>query len=69
MVAHPVVRVLVALALALVALNGYAEEISGKVVRVADGDTITVLGPGNQQHKIRLMGIDATSTTKSMSKY
>ncbi len=37
----------------------HAESLSGKVVRVSDGDTITVLGPGNQQHKIRLMGIDA----------
>jgi len=36
-----------------------AEELTGKVVRVADGDTITVLGTGNKQHKIRLMGIDA----------
>ena len=49
-----------ALALALFyALTASAEELTGKVVRVADGDTITVLGPGNQQHKIRLMGIDA----------
>ena len=48
----------VALALFYV-LTASAEELTGKVVRVADGDTITVLGPGNQQHKIRLMGIDA----------
>lgn len=31
---------------------------SGKVVRVADGDTITVLAPGNRQVKVRLYGID-----------
>ena len=48
----------VALALFYV-LSASAEELAGKVVRVADGDTITVLGPGNKQHKIRLMGIDA----------
>jgi endonuclease YncB( thermonuclease family) len=36
-----------------------AEVISGKVVRVADGDTITVLDEQMQQHKIRLAGIDA----------
>lgn len=36
-----------------------AEVISGKVVRVADGDTITVLDSLMQQHKIRLSGIDA----------
>jgi endonuclease YncB( thermonuclease family) len=32
--------------------------ITGKVVRVSDGDTITVL-EGGRQYKIRLEGIDA----------
>lgn len=36
-----------------------ADVVSGKVVRVADGDTITVLDAQMQQHKIRLAGIDA----------
>lgn len=36
-----------------------ADIVSGKVVRVADGDTITVLDEQMQQHKIRLAGIDA----------
>ena len=31
----------------------------GKVVHVADGDTITVLDNTHIQHKIRLTGIDA----------
>ena len=39
--------------------NGHAEEIRGKVVRLADGDTITVMDAEKVQHKIRLMGIDA----------
>ena len=34
-------------------------EIIGKVVSVADSDTITVLDEQRQQHKIRLAGIDA----------
>ncbi len=34
-------------------------EISGKVVAIADGDTLTVLDGSNTQHKIRLAGIDA----------
>lgn len=33
--------------------------ITGTVVGVADGDTITVLDGGRQQYKIRLAGIDA----------
>ena len=33
--------------------------VQGKVVSVADGDTITVLDAQKAQHKIRLQGIDA----------
>jgi endonuclease YncB( thermonuclease family) len=36
-----------------------AETIVGRVVGVADGDTITVLDAQRVQHKIRLAGIDA----------
>jgi len=36
-----------------------AAELHGKVVAIADGDTITVLDAQHQQHKIRLSGIDA----------
>lgn len=39
--------------------TAYAEVLSGRVVGVADGDTITVLDSTNTQHKIRLGGIDA----------
>jgi len=34
-----------------------SEELSGRVVGIADGDTITILS-GKAQHKIRLYGID-----------
>jgi endonuclease YncB( thermonuclease family) len=34
-------------------------EIAGKVVKIADGDTLTILDSANTQHKIRLAGIDA----------
>jgi hypothetical protein len=43
----------------LIALKGLAEELIGKVIKVSDGDTITVLDSNNQKHKIRLKGIDA----------
>ena len=33
--------------------------LEGKVIRIADGDSITVLDSENTQHKIRLAGIDA----------
>ncbi|OYZ69245.1 MAG: nuclease [Methylophilaceae bacterium 17-43-7] len=39
--------------------SAYADVLSGRVVGVADGDTITVLDSTNTQHKIRLGGIDA----------
>lgn len=41
------------------ALSVHADTITGRVVGVADGDTITVLDANRQQHKIRLQGIDA----------
>ena len=33
--------------------------VSGRVISVADGDTITIIGDGNAQYKIRLNAIDA----------
>jgi endonuclease YncB( thermonuclease family) len=37
----------------------FAGIIEGKVVKVADGDTITVLDSNKEQHRVRLAGIDA----------
>jgi len=37
----------------------HSATITGRVVGVADGDTVTVLDASNTQHKIRLSGIDA----------
>lgn len=50
---------LLAVTLFLSVQIAYAATISGRVVGVADGDTITVLDSTNTQHKIRLAGIDA----------
>jgi len=41
------------------ACTANAETITGRVVGVADGDTITVLDANKVQYKIRLSGIDA----------
>lgn len=43
----------------LVVSSAGADQLTGRVVSIADGDTITVLDAANQQHKIRLAGIDA----------
>ena len=51
-------RIIVTVALAL-ACTVNAATITGQVVGVADGDTITVLDADKIQHKIRLAGIDA----------
>jgi len=45
--------------LVFVACTAHAETVTGMVVGVADGDTITVLDADKVQHKIRLAGIDA----------
>lgn len=46
--------------LALAALSSSAETpLHGRVVSVADGDTVTLLDTENKQYKIRLAGIDA----------
>jgi endonuclease YncB( thermonuclease family) len=37
----------------------WAQTVTGKVVRVADGDTLTILDAGKRQHRIRLVDIDA----------
>ena len=37
----------------------WADILHGRVVGIADGDTITVLDASNTQYKIRLAGIDA----------
>ena len=43
----------------------FAGEIAGRVVRIADGDTITILDVANSQHKIRLCGIDAPESRQA----
>ena len=50
---------LIFLYLLLFTILSFAEEIIGKVIKVSDGDTITVQDSNNQKYKIRLKGIDA----------
>ena len=50
---------LLALALTLAVTCHAQDTFKGKVIRIADGDTFTVLTEGNNQVKVRISGIDA----------
>lgn len=52
-------RRLLAAFLFLLPFTSNAETLTGYVVGIADGDTITVVDPNRRQHKVRLAGIDA----------
>ena len=49
-------------------LTAFADTLIGKFVKVADGDTITVLDSTNTQHRIRLQGIDAPERKQAFGK-
>ncbi len=40
-------------------LTASADSLTGKVVKITDGDTLYVLDANYKEHKIRLAGIDA----------
>ncbi len=45
-----------------------AQTLTGKVVGITDGDTITILDGNNRQHKIRLYGIDTPESGQAFGK-
>ena len=45
-----------------------AEKIDALVIKVADGDTITIIDEQKKTHKVRLQGIDAPEKNKHMVK-
>lgn len=49
-------------------LTAQADYLSGKVVRVADGDSITILDANSEQHRVRLSGIDAPERGQAFSR-
>jgi endonuclease YncB( thermonuclease family) len=49
------------------ALAGQVQTIHGRVISIADGDTITILDSAHQQHRIRFNGIDAPEKTQPFS--
>jgi endonuclease YncB( thermonuclease family) len=56
---------LILIALQLASAVASAATLRGRVVSIADGDTITVLDAQHVQHKIRLQGIDAPESRQS----
>lgn len=52
------------IAVFMLCLLAQADTLTGKVVSIADGDTITILDSANKQHKIRLQGIDAPESNQ-----
>lgn len=47
----------------------YSETVNGRVVAVADGDTLTILDVANTQIKIRLAAIDAPEKTQAFGNH
>jgi endonuclease YncB( thermonuclease family) len=58
------IRFLTALALGLFSLASSAATLSGRVVAISDGDTVTVQDPRSKKHKIRLAGIEAPDSAQ-----
>lgn len=52
-------KTIIAVCFVFISSLAWGSTLTGRVVGVADGDTITVLDADNIQHKIRLAGIDA----------
>jgi endonuclease YncB( thermonuclease family) len=61
-------RLSVVVVLLLASQAAVAADIVGRVVSIADGDTLTVLDVHNQQHKISLAGIDAPDMQVSQAR-
>ena len=57
------IALIVSLLVMSIALN--AQTLQGRVVRVADGDTITILDSTNSQNKVRLNKIDAPEKSQA----
>jgi endonuclease YncB( thermonuclease family) len=49
----------------LVSITASADTLTGRVIGISDGDTLTVLDSSNHQHKIRLAAIDAPEKSQA----
>lgn len=62
---HRVARLATATALLHLAIAAHSAELVGRVVSVSDGDTVTILTPSKEQHRVRLAGIDAPESRQA----
>lgn len=58
-------KIILAFIFIALSLTSHADSLQGKVVRVIDGDTISVEVGDNEIYKIRLSGIDAPEKTQA----
>lgn len=56
---HSLKSAFITLILLGISLTANADSITGRIVGISDGDTLTLLDESNTQHKIRLAAIDA----------
>ncbi len=59
--------ILMTLSIVLFSFDIRAETLTGKVIHIADGDTVTIIA-NNSQQRIRLLGIDAPEKTQAYGK-
>ena len=52
-------RLIAPVFLVFLSIPVFANSLTGKVVKITDGDTLTILDANYKEHKIRLAGIDA----------
>lgn len=58
-------KAVLSLVIILFSISINAKELMGQVIKVIDGDTITILDANKEQFKIRLSGIDAPEKSQA----
>lgn len=61
-------KIIVGIALSAV-FSAQAADLTGRVVQVADGDTISVVDNRNREYRIRFLGIDAPERGQTYGNY
>ena len=60
------VRVITLFFLVFLSLAAFADTLTGKVVKITDGDTLYVLDANHEQHKICLAGLMRPNESRRM---